>query len=243
VSEQRIAVVTGAGIRVGRAIALALAKDGCDVVVHANKSRDQADETKRAIEALGRKAFVEIADLADDDALDAFAARVVSAHGRVDVLVHSAAGFEKVPFAQITRAQYRAMQRLNIEVPFFLTQRLLPALEKSSDACVVHIVDDAWDRPMKGYAHYSVSKGALAVLTRALANELGPKVRVCGVLPGAVLFPTSYSQADRDAVLKRVPLAREGSPEDVAGAVVFLSRASYVSGALVPVDGARSVVF
>lgn len=238
--SDRLALVTGAGIRVGRAIALALARDGCDVVVHANKSVDAANETARAVVALGRRAFVEQADLADDDALDAFAVRVMAAHPKIDVVVHSAAGFEKVPFAQITRAQYRAMQRLNIETPFFLTQRLLPALD---DACVIHIVDDAWDRPMKGYAHYSVSKGALAVLTRALANELGPKVRVCGVLPGAVLFPTSFSQADRDAVIKRVPLAREGSPDDVANAVVFLSRASYVSGALLPVDGARSVVF
>ena len=233
-----LALVTGAGVRVGRAIALALARAGYDIVVHAHGNVARAAEVGKQIEALGRTATVVRADLARDDDVDALGDRVM-AMGALDVLVHSAAGYEKVPFAQVTRAQYRAMQRVNLEAPFFLTQRLLPALHKASDPCVVHIVDANSERPVSGYSHYSVSKAGLAGLTRALAIELGPKVRVNGVGPGAVAFPADFSEATKASILKRIPLGREGTADDVADAVVFLARAPYVSGVVLAVDGGR----
>ena len=234
-----LAVVTGAGVRVGRAIAIALAHDGFDVVVHANRSHAAAEETAKEIRAIGRAAFVEQADLTDEAALGALARRVraLSPNGAVDVLVHSAAGFEKVPFAQITREQWRAMLALNLEAPFFLTQALLPALQRASAPCVIHIVDIGAERAMNGYAHYSVSKAGIAMLTKALAVELGPGIRVCGVAPGAVAFPASFTAEQREGAIKRIPLKREGTPEDVARAVVFLAHAPYMSGCIVPVDG------
>ncbi len=249
-----LAVVTGAGVRVGRAIAVALAGDGFDVVVHAHRSSGAAQETARAVEAHGRRAYVERADLGDDDGVDAFAARVDAiAAGRggpcgVDVLVHSAAAFEKLPFADIDRARYRAMQRLNLEAPFFLTQRLMPALERAGASsstggpCVVHVADIAAERPVRGYAHYSVSKAGVVMLTKALAVELAPRVRVNAVAPGTVAFPPGFTEAQRASVLKRVPMQREGTPEDVARAVVFLARSPYVTGAVLPVDGGRAAV-
>jgi pteridine reductase len=238
----RTAVVTGAGIRVGRAIALALADAGFDVVAHANKSKAEVEETADLIRNKGRQASVELADLADDDAVDALADRIAAAHPVVDVLVHSAGFFEKVPFERVTRAQYRAMQRVNVEAPYFLTQRLLPCLERASDPNVVHVVDIAAERPMNRYSHYSVSKAGLLMLTRALTVELGPKVRVNGVSPGTVAFPEHFSQDERDKILARIPLRREGHPDDIARAVVFLVTSPYMSGAVIPVDGGRAVV-
>lgn len=240
-----LAVVTGAGIRVGRAIALGLARDGFDVVLCAHRSVDAAQAVADEIRALGRDAFVEQADLSDDaegGAVDALGDRLRAAHPVIDVVVHSAGAFERVPFSRMTRAQYRAMQAVNLEAPYFLSQRLLPALHAAADPCIIHVVDIAAERPMNQYSHYSVSKAGLSMLTKALAVELGPKVRVNGVSPGTVAFPPSFDADERKKILARVPLKREGSPEDVAAAVVFLVRAPYISGAILPVDGGRQAV-
>lgn len=237
-----VALVTGAGIRVGRAIALGLAEAGYDVIAHAHRSVEKAAGVADEIRAHGRTAWVEQADLAHEDAVDALADRVRAAHPVLDVVVHSAGGFEQVPFAQVSRAQYRAMQAVNLEAPYFLTQRLLPSLERAADPSVIHIVDIAAERPMNRYSHYSVSKAGLLMLTRALAVELGPRVRVNGVSPGTVAFPENFSVEERDKILARVPLKREGKPEDIAQAVVFLVSAPYVSGVVLPVDGGRAAV-
>jgi pteridine reductase len=167
----------------------------------------------------------------------------VQAHPALDVVVHNAAIFEQVPFEQITRAQYERMQKINLEAPFFLTQGLLPALKKARAPVIVHIVDNAAERPMNKYAHYMLSKAGIAMLTKALAVELGPHVRVCGVAPGAVAFPESWSDEQKQQILKRVPLQRAGSPEDIARAVRFLVENDYLSGLIVPVDGGRQAVF
>lgn len=237
-----LALVTGAGIRVGRAVALGLAREGFDVVVHANRSIEAAAETAAAVRALGREAFVEQADLADPAAVDALGDKLAAAHPVLDVIVHSAGLFEQVPFPHISRAQYRTMQAVNLDAPFFLTQRLLPSLERAADPCILHIVDIAAERPMNRYAHYSVSKAGLLMLTRALAVELGPKVRVNGISPGTVAFPEDFTAEQREQILRRVPLKREGTPEDIAQAAVYLVRAPYVSGVIIPVDGGRQAV-
>ncbi len=228
-----IALVTGAGARVGKAIALALARDGFDVVVHANAT--SPDDTVAQIEAMGRRAFVEKADLSDDDAVDALSQRVLKAHPKLDVVVHSAGIFEELAFADITRERFRRMQRINAEAPFFLTQALLPALE---GALVVHIVDVTAHRPLKNFAHYTMAKAALYGLTKALCVELGPRTRVCGIAPGIVAsFPKELDDQQRDRIISRIPLKRTGEPDDVARAVVFLARSPYMNGVVLPVDG------
>jgi len=235
------ALVTGAGVRVGRAIALALAKAGYDVILHVHRSRRPVEELAKEIRSLGREAFVVTADLSDPDEVERLAQGVAAMHPCLDLVVHNAAIFEAVPFESIDHSAWREMQAINLEAPFFLTQGLLPSLRAAESPSVIHVTDIGAERPLSGYAHYSVSKAGLAMLTKALAVELAPRIRVNAVAPGTVVFPEDYGPAEREAILKRIPLEREGSADDVAKAVVFLARdAPYVTGQVIRVDGGRS---
>ncbi|WP_257449928.1 SDR family NAD(P)-dependent oxidoreductase [Archangium lipolyticum] len=236
------AVVTGAGIRLGKAIALALAEAGFDLALHVHQSTEGADEVARKARALGRAATVYRADLGSPQGVDSLASTLRQAHPAIDVLVNNAGIFERLAFEDITREQYHRMMGINLEAPFFLTQGLLPALRAAPRPLVVNLTDIAGERAESHYAHYSASKAGLIMLTRALAVELAPQVRVNAVSPGTVIFPEHFDEAARQAYLSRIPFGREGSPEDVARVVVFLAReAPYISGQVIAVDGARSV--
>jgi pteridine reductase len=233
----RKALVTGAAARVGRAIAVELARAGCELALHTRKS--PIDETAAEVRALGVRAAVVRGDQATD------ARRIVdeaaAALGGLDLLVCSAAAFEKVPAAELTRAQWDAMIASNLSGPFFLMQAALPHLRERSGA-IVNLVDlcgttQVW----KGYAHYAAAKAGLATLTRLLALEWAPEVRVNAVAPGTVLFPEDLPDDERERVLRRIPLGRAGEPEDVARAVRFLASQQFMSGQILAVDGARSV--
>jgi pteridine reductase len=235
------AVVTGAGIRIGKAIALALAEVGYDLALHVHRSTEGADEVAAKARALGRSATVYRADLGSPSELDAFAATLRQAHPAIDVLVNNAGIYERVAFEDITREQYHRMMGINLEAPFFLTQALLPALRATPQPLVVNITDIGAERAEPHYAHYSASKAGLLHLTRALAVELAPQVRVNAVSPGTIVFPESFDEATRKAHLARVPLGRIGTAEDIARVVVFLAHeAPYISGQVIAVDGARS---
>lgn len=237
-----IALVTGAGIRVGRAVAEALAVAGYDLVLHAHHSLGPAEEVAREARALGRQAEVIGADLSDLAAVLRLGDEVRARYPALDLVVHNAGLFERVEFGDVTREQYRRMLAVNLEAPFFLTQALLPSLQAAEDPLVVHLGDIAGERPVPRYAHYSVSKAGILMLTRALAVELAPKIRVNAVSPGTVAFPEEFDAQMRDRVLGRVPLRREGTPSDVAEAVLYLTRARYVTGQILAVDGGRSAV-
>ena len=237
------ALVTGSGVRLGRAIALALAEAGFECLLHANLSREAVEQVAVEVRAFGRQAHVLVADLATEEGQCALARDALALAPRLDALVHNAGLFEKVDFERVERAEWRRMLTVNLEAPYFLTQALLPALRAAGMATVVHVTDIAADRPIGGYSHYSVSKAGLAMLTRALAVELAPAIRVNAVAPGTVLFPEDYDDATRARFLARIPLHREGRPEDVARAVVFLVKdAPYVTGQVIAVDGGRSSV-
>lgn len=236
------AFVTGAGIRVGKAIAIALARAGYDVILHANESRAALEEVAEAIRAMGREAFLVAADLSDPLEVERLAVGVATMHPRIDLLVHNAGVYEKVPFEKVSRDAYRRMQAINLEAPYFLTQGLLPSLRASPAPAVINITDIGGERPVAGYSHYSLSKAGLLMLTRALAVELAPEIRVNAVSPGTVVFPEELDAREREALVHKIPLAREGSAEDVANAVVFLAQAPYVTGQIVDVDGGRGVV-
>lgn len=237
------AFITGAGIRIGRAVARALGGAGYDVALHAHRSVGALESLAEELRGLGRQVTLYSADLCDPAAVDALGARVRAEHPALDVLVHNAGLFEHVPFEAISREQYRRMLAVNLDAPFFLTQALLPSLRAGSHPLVVHVTDVGGERAVPGYAHYSVSKAGLIMLTRALAVELAPHLRVNGVSPGTVAFPEDFDAEAREAVLRRIPMGREGSVEDIARTVVFLAReAPYITGQVLAVDGGRSAL-
>jgi pteridine reductase len=235
------AFITGAGIRIGSAVARGLGRAGYDLALHAHRSVKPLEALAEELRGLGRKVSLYAADLSDPQAVDELGARVRADHPALDVLVHNAGMYERVAFESITREQYRKMLAVNVDTPFFLTQALLPSLRAAAQPLVVHITDIGGERAVSHYAHYSVSKAALLMLTRALAVELAPHVRVNAVSPGTVAFPESLDAAAREALLQRVPMGREGSVEDIARVVVFLAReAPYMTGQVLTVDGGMS---
>lgn len=235
-----VALVTGAGVRVGRAVAEGLAAAGYDLVLHAHRSVQPLEALAAELRAKGREASVHAADLTRPDEVDRLAGEVSGAHAALDVVVHNAAAFERVPFADVTREQFSRMQALNLEAPYFLTQRLLEPLSRAADPVVVHVTDIMGERATPGFSHYAITKAALIHLTKALAVELAPKIRVNGVSPGTVVFPEDYDEEARARILRRIPLCREGTPEDIARAVVFFAQSPYVTGQVLAVDGGRS---
>ena len=228
----RRALVTGAARKLGRAIALALGRGGADVAVHYRGSRTEAEETAAELMRLGVRAPLVQGDQALDP--ERIVHQAAAALGGLDLLVCNAAEFEKVEAAALTRAQFEAMLAKNLTGPFLLMQAALPHLRASRGAIVTLLDLCGTTQVWKGYAHYAAAKAGLAALTRLLALEWAPEVRVNGVAPGAIT-------ADDAALLKRIPLQRIGTAEEVAAAVLFLLSQEFVTGQILPVDGGRSV--
>jgi pteridine reductase len=236
----RAALVTGGGTRVGAAIVRALAAAGCDALVHYGSNEAGARSVSEDVERLGRRAFLLQADLTDRAQVAALAERALAAAGRVDVLVHNAANFErKAPGELSVEAWDRAMA-LNVTAPYLLTLALAPALRRARGS-VAAITCLSASRPWKNYVPYSASKAALANLVQGLALALAPDVRVNAVAPGTVLPPVDYDEETLARIRERIPLGRIGAAEDVARAVVFLAENDYVTGQTITVDGGRSV--
>lgn len=236
----KVALVTGGGSRVGAAIVRALATAGCDVVVHHASSRAGAERVAAEVTALGRTAHVLRADLTDRAQLDRLAAEALAVAGRVDVLVHNAANFDRVAPGDLDAAAWDRALALNVTAPYLLTLALAPAL-RAARGSVVAITCLSADRPWKNYVPYSTSKAALASLVKGLALALAPEVRVNAVAPGTVLPPEAYEEAQLDRLRARVPLAKLGEAADVARAVVFLAGNDYVTGQTITVDGGRAI--
>ena len=168
--------------------------------------------------------------------------RVLASHPEIEVLVNNAGLYQAVSFEEVSFVGYQRMQAVNIEAPFFLTQGLLPALRGSGKGCVINITDSAVVRPYGGYAPYFVSKAALEALTRVLAIELAPAVRVNGVAPGTVAFPPGFDQEVQSSIRRAIPMGEIGSEDDIAEAVLYLVKsATFTTGQILRVDGGRSV--
>ena len=236
----RVALVTGAGRRVGRAIALALGARGMQVVVHFNGSREGADETARLITEAGGQAVVEQADLTRIDAAHALVDRAVAWRGTLTALVNSAAIMLRTPIGETAASDWDTMFAINVRAPYFLSQRAAPALAASQGA-IVNIADLAAFESWPAYVPHGMTKAAVVQMTRAMARALAPGVRVNAVAPGVVLLPEGSSEDEAEHLRSTTPLRRLGSPEDVAQAVVFLLEAQYVTGEVVRVDGGRHI--
>ena len=237
----RSVLVTGGAVRVGRAIARAFAELGADVVVHYRSSAAQALEAAAEIRALGVRAALVQGDQAREGDAERIVAQAVHAHGRLDALVCSAAQFEEAPATEINRARFDALLAVNLAGPFQLARASYPHLRERQGS-IVNLLDlcgtsQVWERT----AHYAASKAGLAALTRQLALEWAPEVRVNGVAPGAILFSETLPAARRERILSRIPAGRIGTPGEVARAVVFLASEPFVTGQIVTVDGGRSL--
>jgi pteridine reductase len=236
----RVALVTGAGKRVGRAIALELGRRGMRVVVHFNGSRQGADETVASIRGAGGDATAIQADLGSPDAPDRLIDEVLARHGSLGALVNSAAMMLRTPVGEVTVAEWETMFALNVRAPFFLSQRAAPALVATRGS-IVNIADLAAFESWPAYVPHGMTKAAVVQMTRALARALAPSVRVNAVAPGVVLMPEGWSADEAEKLRMTTPLARLGSPEDVAQAVVYLLQAGYVTGETIRVDGGRHI--
>ncbi len=240
-----VALVTGAAKRIGASIARALHAAGYDLALHYRHSRAEMDALCAELESARAGSTCPIqADLADVARIQGVVETCISRYGRLDALVNNASAFYPTPVGAVTAAQWNEIFASNAQAPFFLAQATAPHLQASLGA-IVNIVDIYAERPLAGHAVYSMAKAALSMMTLALAQELGPHVRVNAVAPGAVLWPDAGKDyADREELVARTPLRRTGAPEDVAAAVLFLLRdAKFTTGQIIKVDGGRSLAF
>ena len=236
-----VALVTGSARRIGAAIARALHAAGYDLALHCRHSRGELDALAAELEAARPgSTFVQQADLADFDRLPELIAHTIGRYGRLDALVNNASSFQSTPIGTATPAQWDALFASNARAPFFLAQAAAPHLAATRGA-IVNLTDIYGERPLRDHTLYCMAKAALIMLTKSLALELGPEVRVNAVSPGAILWPEEGgTTAAQQAMLGRTPLARTGTPEEVAEAVRWLLQdAHYSTGQVLHLDGGR----
>jgi pteridine reductase len=239
----KAALVTGGARRLGAAITRRLHAAGASVLIHYRDSEADATKLVAELNAARPKSAAKVkAELLAPIAPRALIGEALGAFGRLDVLVNNASAFFPVPMGQIEASHWEELVGSNLRAPLFICQEAAPELAKREGA-IINIVDIHAERPLKGYPLYSIAKAGLAALTRSLAVELAPRVRVNGVAPGAIAWPDDgqFDPRERERIVATTPLARVGTPEDIAQAVHFLAAAPYVTGQIVAVDGGRSL--
>ena len=239
-----VALVTGAARRIGATIARCLHADGYDLALHYRGSHDEMLALATELQAQRSDSVLTLqADLAEFDRLPELIARTVGRYGRLDALVNNASNFFPTPIGKATPAQWDALMAVNARAPLFLSQAAAPHLRKAGGA-IVNLTDIHVDQPLHDHAIYGMAKAALAHMTRALALDLAPDVRVNAVAPGAILWPQGNDCSDTTKVdmLSRTPLARTGTPEEIAESVRWLLRdATYMTGQVLHIDGGRTL--
>ncbi|MCD6041101.1 MAG: pteridine reductase [Burkholderiales bacterium] len=241
--EGKTALITGGAKRLGAAIARRLHAAGAAVLIHYRDSETEAAKLEAELNGLRPRSAAKVkAELLAPIAPRALVSAALDAFGRLDLLVNNASSFFPVAVGEIEPSHWEELVGSNLRAPLFISQQAAPELAKREGA-IVNVVDIHADRPLKGYPVYSIAKAGLAALTRSLALELAPRVRVNGVSPGAIAWPDDgqFDPAERGRILATTPLGRVGSPEDIAQAVHFLATAPYVTGQIIAVDGGRSI--
>lgn len=238
--DNSVILVTGAGVRIGREIAIALSECKARIAVHYNSSEKPAEETLASIRAAGSDGELFKADLTQPGSADELIGKVVAHFGSIDVLVNSAAVMERTPVGEVTPAEWDAMFALNLRAPFFLSQAAAAAMGERGGT-IVNIADLAAFETWPAYIPHGISKAGVVQMTRAMARALAPRVRVNAIAPGAVLLPDGWSEESEEHIVSTTPLKRLGSPKDVAEAVIYLIQADYVTGTTLIVDGGRHI--
>ena len=241
--DRPVVLITGAGRRVGAVIARTLHAAGYDLALHYRRSADDARTLADELEQQRSGSTLLLqAELADIPALPALIEQLLAHYGRLDALVNNASAFYPTPLGTATPQQWNELFASNAQAPFFLSQAAIPALREAHGG-IINMIDIYAERPLAEHPLYCMAKAALAAMTRSLALDLGPDVRVNGIAPGAVMWPSDGKPyTDQQAMLARTPLQRAGAPDDVAGAVLWLLRdATFVTGQIIHIDGGRTL--
>lgn len=238
----KVALVTGGARRVGRALSLALARAGADVVVNYFSSAREAEETVAEIVALGRRAIAVHADVSLHAEVQILIQKTADTFGRLDVLVNNASLFETAPLLAIEEEAWDRVMAVNLKGPFLLSQAAAPLLRRDGGGVIVNIADLSAFQPWPSYAHHAVSKAGLVHLTRILARALAPDIRANCIAPGTVLPPPDYTEEQIRSSRERSALKRIGTPEDVVRALLYLIESDFVTGETVVVDGGRMLL-
>ena len=240
--QGRVALVTGGARRIGHAIALLLARHHARVVISYRASKAEAQRTARELRRYGRQAEAIRADVSAARDVARLMRRIEQRFGRLDVLVNNASVFVRTPFERLTERQWDAHLDANLKGPFLCALAASRLMRRHGAGKIINIADWAGERPYRDYLPYCVSKAGLIGLTKALAKELAPKIQVVAIAPGPMLPPEDMPAAQRRRVIKRVPLARWGSPEDIANAALFaIQGTDFMTGSTIFVDGGQLI--
>lgn len=235
----KVALVTGGAVRVGKEIALGLARTGADVAILYHSSSTAAADTVQEIEALGVRGLAVAADMTDVAQVQGAAAQVQAQLGGIDIVVHAASHLATTPLLTTTYDEWRHILAVLLDGPFFLVQAVVPIMQARGGGAIVNILDTSIDAPWPRFLAHAAGKMGLLSLTRNLAVELAPTIRVNAVVPGPVLPPDGYPTAKIERAARQTLLQRWGTPGDVAAAVEYLVRADYVTGTVLHVDGGQ----
>jgi pteridine reductase len=240
--ESKTALITGSAKRVGRAIALELARCGCNIALHYNRSRTEAETLAEDIAKLDRRCCLIHADLADADTWPGVIDASVRAFGTLDILINNAAVFRPMSVATFDVDGWDQTFRVNVTAPTALCHLAAPHLEKSAASKIINLADIAAAKPFAGYIAYSAAKAALVNVTKSLAKSLAPRVQVNAVSPGVAAFPDDFDEEIKTHITSKIPLKTTGSPNDIAGVVRFLcEEGDYITGQVITVDGGLSL--
>ncbi|HKS83239.1 MAG TPA: SDR family NAD(P)-dependent oxidoreductase [Candidatus Acidoferrales bacterium] len=237
--DGQVALVTGAGKRIGRSIALRLANEGANIAVNYSHSKAEADEVVHEITSAGLRAVAIRADVTKRAEVQRMFAEAVSALGRLDILVNNAGQFFAAKFEDLTDEQWDGILAANLKSQFLCAQAAIPIMKRQGRGRIINISSLGGMLAWPAFTHYCVSKAGVIMLTRCLARALGPEILVNSVAPGTIQFP---GEAPDDDYIARVPLHRTGKGEDIADAVAFFAKTEFVTGQVLAVDGGRSLV-
>jgi len=238
----KVVLITGAAHRIGATTAKLLHQNGMNIVLHYRGSREQAQALQKELNDERENSVILIqADLHLTKGLSTLIEEAVKAWGRLDVLINNASSFYPTPIGKATEDHWDDLIGSNLKAPFFLSQSAAPHLKKTN-GCIVNIVDIHAERPLKTFPIYSMAKAGLVMMTKSLAGELGPEIRVNAVAPGAILWPENLDEVAKQRIVSRTFLKRQGEPNDISKTILYLIKdAGYVTGQVIAVDGGRSL--
>jgi|UniRef100_A0A486XQX4 pteridine reductase len=243
--HQPVVLITGSAKRLGRAMITLLHQYGYRVIIHCHRSQQEADSLAKTLnQQRPQSAAVLQADLTDEASIPYLAQQAIRYFDRLDALVNNASSFYPTPLDSATATQWQDLFGSNVRAPYFLSQALATELAKNNGV-IVNMVDIHADKPLAEHSIYCMAKAALLMMTKALAKELAPAIRVNGIAPGAILWPPEHAVTlqpqDKAAILAQIPMQQLGTPDDIAQTLLFLLRSPYITGQIIAVDGGRSL--